>query len=397
MNKLIYLDNAGSTFMLNRTITFMNKYNNLGNPSNINFLGQKCQNLINMIKNEIRSVCPINDNYEIIWTSGASESNNTFIRSVVNTYMLKNIKIHILASSIEHKTTLLALEELNGLIEYDLVLVDKCGTIIIDDLINKIKPNTKLVTIMSANNVIGSINPINEIGLICNKRNILFHTDCVQTFNKIGINPANLYVDAFSVSFHKFGGPKGIGLLIINKTIIKSFNLKSIISGIQNNKLRGGTENIVGIAGAFDAIIVNFHDRDIKNSKLKDLKAYLYSLLCKLNGYNCIQYIDYCQKKINKPTIVIISPDDSISNILSFSIINNNLNINNKFIQNELSKKNIIIGIGSSCNCQCIDHVLTALDANNDIINGFIRISLSDYTTYDEISEFIKYLNILIC
>ena len=258
---------------------------------------------------------------------------------------------------------------------------------------SKIKNNTALISIMHANNELGTINDVKRIGQIAHSRNIPFHTDAVQTFGKYKPNMKKNNIDALSMSFHKLYGPMGVGMIIINNEFIQGYGLCSIISGSQQYSLRGGTENVPGIAGSLAALIDNFKNRKKKNQKLLTLKKHICDTLGGSIPFG--EYKTYFSKPPKRNEFVILGAKKSLPNTLLLSFAKN---IGPPFCNSKLKKflnqNNIIVSIGSACSTRSTkaSHVLEAIKAPAVIKRGVIRISLSDKSTKKEINTFCKYL-----
>jgi cysteine desulfurase len=265
---------------------------------------------------------------------------------------------------------------------------------------------------MFANNEIGTINDIKMIGEIAQKYNIPFHTDAVQIFGKYKINlPAN-NIHVLSASFHKLYGPQGVGLLIIHKDLISGYDLKPIIHGTQFSGMRGGTENVPGIAGSIEGMTFCFDQREKKNEKMQELKNFIIDHLRKKykegNIYNYINSRSENVLSLNNFEYVLLGDQKKcLPNTLSIAFCKN---IDNpgipksaeKFCNVNLKKwladEGIYLSISSACltDSKKASHVLEAIDANPTIKCGMIRISMSDYTTKKNITDFLKVLDKLV-
>ncbi len=392
---LCYLDSNATTFMPDIVIKTMVKWTNKGNASALYSSAMECKKLMSTFRELLMNDHGFN-NHTVIFTSGASESNSHIITSSVRSFMVKTGHIpHVIISSIEHKSIITCCEDLknDGLCQYTKLDVitegPDYGTISPETLENAIKPNTCLISIMTANNETGIINDIPALTAIAHKHKIPFHTDCVQSFGKIGVYNG---VDACSISFHKLHGPPGVGALIIRNTFIKGYGLKALISGTQNFELRGGTENIPGIGASYAAYKYTYLRRTEKNEYVKSMKQYLKSLFCKY--LNC-HYIDEFEKEKNSKDKIfwISNRDDSkvLYNTILLSVYKDKFcNIK---MRNELNKYGIIISIGSACNTASnkSSNVVQALKIPKDLQSGIIRISLPDDITKKDIIKFMTH------
>ncbi len=244
---MIYLDNAASTEIhpevVKEMLPYFDKY--YGNPSSIHQFGRKAKNAIEKARKQVAALIGAEPN-EIIFTSGGTESNNTIFYGIISQGEKFELS-HIITSSIEHDAVLEPIRqfEKNGC-QITYLPVDKHGMINLDDITKSISKQTVMISIMFANNEVGTIQPIKEISKICNKYQIPLHTDAVQAVGKIPINVKELGVDALSISSHKINGPKGVGALFLKKG---STTTPYIVGGGQENGMRSGTENVASIVG----------------------------------------------------------------------------------------------------------------------------------------------------
>lgn len=411
-NELIYLDNNGTTKICQEAKDEMVKWlNTYGNASTNNILGENAKKVIDNAKKYIYKHCNINESaYEIIFTSGGTESNNFIIHSATRAYTkLVKTKSHIIISEIEHHSILDCCTTLEGYgcIEVTKLKPNNYGLINTNDLKKAIKKNTCLISIMHANNEIGSINNIKELAKIAHENEIPFHTDAVQSFGKYKMDIHDLNVDAVSVSFHKFYGPTGIGLMIISKEFIKAYELKGLINGSQQGGLRGGTEAVHLIAGAHKALEINFKNRSKKNSHLLELRKLFIK---KINDFMTVKYFDTFKKnfknnlteyELNGTNIyfILFGPHEMFSaqyvpNTILLSILCHTKKFCNSILKKDLENNGIIVSIGSACatNNEKASHVLYSLDAPEIVKRGTIRISFGDYNTPNDVVNFIKQL-----
>lgn len=397
MNKSVYLDNNANTKIPQYILTEMMKWYNIGNPSADTDKGNQAKFIIKKLKAEInksinRGLLSNNDTYDIIITSGASESNSTIIKSAIKSY--NRDKPHIITSSFEHKSILYILEDLYQSDEIDVTYIDPdiTGHISVDNIEESIRPNTCLISIMGANNETGAINNIKEISMMCNRYGIHFHSDIVQLFGKYPIIPGS--IDSFSISFHKLHGPIGVGVLGIKQ---RNCKICPLVYGTQNNNMRGGTENIVGIVGSYYGLLHNKKNRNIKNEYITNLKNYLINQLN--NICPSIYLDDYLYEKLKDSTftncIVILSPKTNClpnTLLVSFKLTGDLKYLCNKKLKSLLRQNGITVSVGSACNTSNTksSHVLDAIGVPDELKKGVIRISMGDETTLDEIKYFIK-------
>ncbi len=369
--KTIYLDNNATTKTDEEVVKAMLPYlsENYGNPSSIYKLGRENRKAIEDAREKVANAFNCDSN-EIYFTAGGSESDNTIIRGIAYSYKSKGN--HIITSKIEHPAVLETCKQLEKEgFEISYVGVDEDGIINLNELKNLIRPTTTLITIMFANNEIGTIQPVKEIGEIAKQNKILFHTDAVQAVGSIKIDVKALNIDALSLSGHKFYGPKGIGALYVKQGV--KFD-KFINGGHQERNKRAGTENVAGIVGLGKAIELAYEDLEKHNEEIKELRDY---------------YVEQVSKKI--PYIKI---NGSMEKRLP-----GNSNISFRFIEGEslllnLDLKGICASSGSACTSGSLDpsHVLLAIGLPHEIAHGSLRISIGKYNTKEEIDYVIDSL-----
>ena len=375
MKKIIYLDNAATTKTAPEVRDAMLPYFTefYGNASTIYDLGNHSKNAMNEARDIIADALGARGE-EIYFTAGGSESDNWALKATAEAYKSKGN--HIITSKIEHHAILHTCEwlEKQGF-EVTYVDVDENGVIKLDELKKAIRPTTILISVMFANNEIGTIQPIKEIGEIAKEHGILFHTDAVQAFGQVPINVDECHIDMLSASGHKLNGPKGIGFLYIRKGVkIRSF----VHGGAQERKRRAGTENIPGIVGlgvATKRAIASMQERTAKEIELRDylidrvLKEIPYT---RLNGH-----------RTNR--------------------LPNNANFSFQFIEGEsmlimLDMDGICGSSGSACTSGSLDpsHVLLAIGLPHEIAHGSLRLTLSEEITKEDIDFVIEKLKSII-
>ncbi len=361
----IYLDNAATTPMKKEVLDTMIPYfcNEYGNPASIHPMSRAPRDAVARARKQIARALGA-DEYEIYFTSGGTESDNWALKSG---YLLKKDKgKHIIISAIEHHAILETAEFLEK--EYGCevtrVGVDSEGILKIDELKAAIRPDTILISVMTANNEIGTIQPISEIGEIAREKGILFHTDAVQAFGHIPLNVDELKVDMLSASGHKFGGPKGVGFLYVRKGIrLPPF----MHGGEQENGRRAGTTNVPGVVGMGLAAEICMRDMERNTEKLRALRDH---------------FIERVEKEI--PYAVL--------NGHRTRRLPGNVNIGFRFIEGEsmlmsLGMNGISISTGSACASGSLDpsHVLLAIGLPHGDAHGSVRVSLSENNTLEEI------------
>lgn len=369
--KNVYFDNSATTKLDEEVLKEMMPYltTEYGNASSIYKLGRNSRKAVEDAREKIAKSINANPE-EIYFTAGGSEADNTAIRGIAYSY--KNKGNHIITSKIEHPAVLetcRALEKEGFEVTY--LNVDSNGIVNLEELKNSIKDTTILITIMFANNEIGTIQPIKEIGEIAKEKEIIFHTDAVQAVGSVEINVKEMNIDALSMSAHKFYGPKGIGALYVKKRI--KFQ-KFINGGHQERNKRAGTENVPGIVGMGKAIEMAYENLKQHNEKIKELRDY---------------YNKQVQEKIS---YVKINGDLE-------KRLPGNSNISFRFIEGEglllnLDLKGICASSGSACTSGSLDpsHVLLAIGLPHEIAHGSLRISIGKYNTKEEVDYLVDNL-----
>lgn len=371
MSKAIYMDHAATTHVKKEVIDEMLPYFNevFGNPSSVHLFGRNSRKAVEKAREQVAKAINAKPE-EIYFTSGGTESDNWAIKGTVKTLKAKGN--HIITTTIEHHAVLHTCEQLEKEgFEVTYLPVDEFGLINLEDLKAAIKPNTVLISIMFANNEIGTIQPIEEIGEIAKAHKILFHTDAVQAIGSVKVDVETQHIDMLSLSAHKFYGPKGVGALYIRKGF-KPFNL--IEGGHQERNRRAGTENVPGIVGLGKAIELATTDIEAHAEKLIALREKLISNVMKeikftrLNGH----------------------PTKRLPGNTSFCF---------RYIEGEalllsLDLKGIAGSSGSACTSGSLDpsHVLLAIGLEHEIAHGSLRLSLGDLTTEEDIDYVLEVL-----
>lgn len=373
--KYIYLDNAATTRVAPEVLTAMTPYfcEYYGNPSSIYSFAGKSRDAVEEARAAIAGIIGAKPE-EIYFTGGGSESDNWALKATAEAYANKGK--HIITSAIEHHAVLHTCEYLEKQgYEVTYVGVDENGVIRMDELEQAIRPDTVLISVMAANNEIGTIQPLKEIGELARRHGIFFHTDAVQAFTHIPLNVDEMNIDMLSASGHKIFGPKGIGFLYIRKGV-KSGSF--IHGGAQERKRRAGTHNVTGIVGMGAAGVLSagkMEERMAYESKLRDhlidrvLAEIPYS---RLNG-----------DRTNR--------------------LPNNANFCFRFIEGEsmlikLDQKGICGSSGSACTSGSLDpsHVLLAIGLPHEIAHGSLRLSISHETTMEDMDDTVDALKEII-
>lgn len=364
MKKLIYLDNAATTKtapeVLEAMIPYFTEY--YGNPSSVYDFAGISKKALDESRETIANALHAKEN-EIYFTAGGSEADNWALKATAEAYAAKGK--HIITTKIEHHAILHTGEYLEKLgYEVTYLDVDEFGVVKLEQLKKAIRPDTILISVMFANNEIGTIQPIKEIGEIAHEQGILFHTDAVQAFGQVPIDVDEYHIDMLSASGHKLNGPKGIGFLYIRKGVkIRSF----VHGGAQERKRRAGTENVPGIVGLGKAVELAVNTMEERTAKEKELRDYLIDRVLKevpytrLNGH-----------RTNR--------------------LPNNANFSFQFVEGEsllimLDMDGICGSSGSACTSGSLDpsHVLLAIGLPHEIAHGSLRLTLSAETTKEDI------------
>ena len=369
MKKMIYLDNAATTKTAPEVVEAMLPYFTefYGNASSVYSFAGNSKEAMAKARETIANALGAKEN-EIYFTAGGSEADNWALKAAAEAYQAKGN--HIITTKIEHHAILHTCEylEKNGY-EVTYLDVDENGVVKLDQLKKAIRPTTILISVMFANNEIGTMEPIKEIGEIAKEKGILFHTDAVQAFGQVPINVDELNIDMLSSSGHKLNGPKGIGFLYIRKGVkIRSF----VHGGAQERKRRAGTENIPGIVGYGAAVERAMRTMKERTDKEIELRDYLIDRVLKevpytrLNGH-----------RTNR--------------------LPNNANFSFQFVEGEsllimLDQHGICGSSGSACTSGSLDpsHVLLAIGLPHEIAHGSLRLTLSEETTKEDIDFVIE-------
>ncbi len=369
---MIYLDNAASTAVHPEVVKEMMPYfdTQYGNPSSIHQFGRKAKNAIEKARKQVATLIGAEPN-EILFTSGGTESNNTILDGVL-TSNSEPYPEHIITSSIEHEAVLQPCKEFENVgIKITYLPVDEHGIVNPDEITNSINSHTVLVSIMFANNEVGTIQPIKEISEICKKYQIPLHTDAVQAVGKIPINVKDLGVDALSISSHKINGPKGIGALFIKKGLMVT---PQILGGGQENGMRSGTENVASIVGFGKACEIA---KERLNRNISHFQTLHSSILSKITK-------EISHVKLNG------HPEKRIFNNVHLTF----MGVNGEDLIIKLDEHGIAASTGSACSVhtQKASHVLKAMGFNHEQITGSLRISFGYMNTLDEIDQTVEVL-----
>ncbi len=365
----IYADNAATTKMSKPAIDTMLDYmeNYYGNPSSLYELGQRAKEKLEEARAEVARIINAQPR-EIIFTSGGSEADNQALLSAAE-YGRRKGKLHIISTAIEHHAILHTLRKLEKQgFEVTLLPVDESGIVKAQDVENAIREDTALVTVMTVNNEIGTIQPVAEIGAVCRRHGVIFHTDAVQAVGHLPVDVEAMQVDMLSASAHKFHGPKGVGFLYVKKGMPLS-NL--IEGGAQERGKRAGTENVAGIGAMVAALKESVDKMDEVKARITPVRDHLIQGLseiphCALNGdpgRRVYSNVNFCFEGIEGESLLML-----------------------------LDQKGISASSGSACTSGSLDpsHVLLAIGRVHDVAHGSLRLSLGDDATIEEADYIIE-------
>lgn len=360
-NRFVYMDNAATTRILPQVLETMMPYltEEYGNPSSIYRFGRDAQRAVMKARAQVADAIGANED-EIYFTSGGTESDNWAIKGTAAKWLSKG-KANLITSSIEHHAVLHSAQ--NSGFEVTTLPVDENGLIHPVELEKAISPKTAMVSIMFANNEIGTVQPIQEIAEICKKNGVIFHTDAVQAIGNIEINVHELGVDMLSLSAHKIHGPKGVGALYCRKGCLP---VNFMDGGAQENAHRAGTENTAGIIGLGKAIEMATADIPGKIERLLPMREHLIHEILKIS-----------HTRLN---------GDKAKRLCG------NVNVSFEGIEGEslllsLDHAGICASSGSACTSGSLDpsHVLLAIGLTHDVAHGSLRLTLSEGTTQEEV------------
>lgn len=367
----VYMDNAATTKLSPDVLNAMMPYltDIYGNASSVHAFGREAREGVEHARNQVAAAINASPD-EIFFTAGGTESDNMAIKGVAHKYAKKGK--HIITTAIEHHAVLHTCEALEKEgYEVTYLPVDEDGLISVEQVRAAMRDDTLLVTVMFANNEVGTIEPIAEIGALCRERNVLFHTDAVQAVCHVPIDVRAMNIDLMSISAHKFHGPKGIGALYCRKGIVLE---PVIVGGAQERKRRAGTENVAGIVGLGAAIERAHKNMSADMARVSALRDKLISGILKniphvkLNGH----------------------PTQRLPQNVNFSI---------RYIEGEsillmLDINGIAASSGSACTSGSLDpsHVLLAMGIPHEIAHGSLRLTLSDMTTDEEVDYVLETL-----
>ena len=359
----VYLDHAATTYTDPEVFEAMKPYfcEVFGNASSLHGFGREAARAVDKARGQVAAALGCKPS-EVYFTSGGTESDNWALKGIMHAHTDKGR--HLITSKIEHHAVLHACEQLEKEgFEVTYVDVDENGKIRMDQLEAAIRPDTVLVSVMAANNEVGTVQPIGEIAKLCKAKGVLFHTDAVQAVGSLPLNVSEQGIDLLSLSAHKFYGPKGVGALIVRNGVRLD---KLIIGGAQERSMRGGTTNTPGIVGLGEAIARAVGGMEENNAHVKSLRDH---------------FIDRVQKEI--PDLRLNGhPTDRLPNNVNFSF---------EYVEGEsilmtLDLKGIAVSSGSACTSGSLDpsHVLLAMGVPVELAHGSIRFTFGRRNTLEE-------------
>ena len=367
----VYADNAATTSVSKAALDAMLPYltENYGNPSSLYRFARVVTDAVAEARASI-AACIGADPREIIFTSGGSEADNQAIMSAARLGAKKGKK-HIISTTFEHHAVLHTLKRLekDG---YEITLLDvhEDGVVRLDELRDAIREDTALVTIMFANNEIGTVQPVTEIGAICREKGVFFHTDAVQAVGHMPIDVNSMNIDMLSMSGHKFHAPKGIGALYVKRGV-PLFNL--IEGGAQERGKRAGTENVAGIVAMAAALKESVEHMEENTKKITEMRDFLFTELSKIphskiNGsleHHVPGTVNMCFEGIEGESLLLL-----------------------------LDSKGICASSGSACTSGSLDpsHVLLSIGLPHDIAHGSLRLSIGEYNTMEEMKHIVEHV-----
>lgn len=368
-----YLDNSATTRCLEsvKDIVVKTMMEDYGNPSSKHMKGVEAERYLKDAREIIAKSLKVNEK-EIYFTSGGTESNNWAL--IGGAYAKRRAGKHLITTAVEHAAVLMPMQFLQEQgYEITFLPVDEKGHISLEDLEHAIREDTILVSVMMVNNEIGAIEPVAEVGALLKKKNpdILFHVDAIQAYGKLPIYPKKMNIDLLSVSGHKIHGPKGTGFLYIGEKV----KIRPILfGGGQQRDIRSGTENVPGIAGLGLAAELAYKDFDIKTALMRELKEYFISEIGQMEN----------------TVIHGVADEGSAPHIISLGVAG----VRSEVLLHTLEDKGIYVSSGSACasNHPAVSGVLKGIGAAREYLDATIRISMSEFTTKEEIDYLLETL-----
>jgi cysteine desulfurase len=434
----VYMDANATTLAPQPVLDALVAWCNRGNPSAEYASAQEARRMMDTFRRELAVECGFEldgpKSFEIVFTSSGSESNCAIVTSAVRSYAAKTGRLpHVITSAVEHKSLQLCCQRLakERLCQLTVLPVGRAGAglgaVAAADLETAMRPNTCLVTIMAANNETGIMNNLRELSAVARRARVPFHTDAVQLFGKSAFRPLALGADAFSASFHKLHGPPGVGLLVVRRSLIEGYDMCAHICGTQNGGLRGGTENLPGIAASFVAFRDTMADRAAKTARVSRLRDAIMTAIA--TRLTCLRLDDHpadrppsidggitpprpplhdgsaegrravaLADKGGTPAVFWIAPADSkrvLPNTILLAV--RRPGFCNKAARAALEKRGVIVSLGSACNAAeaaeqgAPSGVVVAMGVPAALQGAVLRVSLGDDTTPEDAKTFVRH------
>lgn len=396
---VVYLDNNATTPLYSGCVTAANKWIMPANPSASTKYGQLADKMIAETKDYLAKHMNCKKTHDIMFTSGASESNCTIVRALIDFFNDRKAKRKpcIVVSNIEHKSVLECLyalrKQLGGIV---VVKADPTTSRVEPDTLRATladQKNVDLVMIMHGNNESGALNDIASLAKIVHKHGAIFHVDCVQTFGKYRIDMDAMGIDSLAMSFHKLYGPRGLGLWVL-RTKLREKGFGGIISGSQQFGLRGGTENVPAIAGVMPCMKYVFAERRAKNAKLKALRDYAIELLAKAFLVKWWAAESSAASPGTECCFMMLTPKQgSLPNTMLISFVKPlGAAFCNVKLKKALNAAGVIVSIGSACLTKSdkASHVVEAFGVTPEVRRGVIRVTFGDFNTKKDVAYFAK-------
>ncbi len=362
----VYLDHSATTAIHPDVLEAMMPYltDEYGNPNSLHRYGQRAQRAIEKARRQVAAVLNCSPR-EIAFTGCGTESDNLAIRGVA--FALREKGRHLITTPIEHKAVLQTVKQLEEQFGFEVTYlpVDAYGRVSVDDVPNTIRPDTILVSVMYANNEIGTIQPIADIGALCRERGVVFHTDAVQAGGYLPLDVDALNVDLMALSGHKFHAPKGVGVLYVRR---RTPWLSTMTGGGQEHGMRSGTQNVAGIVGLGAAIEIAHTDRDAKNARLRAMRDHLVGAI--LEQVDDVQLTGHPTERLPGHASFVVGNVDADSLLLGLDL------------------EGVAASSGSACSSGAItpSHVLSAIGATKREAMSALRLTLGDDNTEEEVA-----------
>jgi cysteine desulfurase len=363
----LYFDHAATTpldtAVLAQMLPYLTEY--FGNPSSPHAMGRSSLNAIDHARDQVAAVLNCS-NAEVIFTGGGSEGDNLAVKGVAESYLRQHGRAHVIVSAIEHHAVLHAAEALQRQgVEVSILPVGSDGIVVADDLVAALQPHTAVVSVMYANNEIGTIQPIAQLAEICRQRGVVFHTDAVQAAGLLPLDVKALGIDMLTITAHKFYGPKGVGAMYIRRGVEL---WPQIHGGAQERRRRAGTENVAGIVGLGAALALAESKREAEVARLMPLRDMLQEIAGEIAG---VRVTGHAQQRLANNASFVIDDVDGDSLLIM------------------LDRRGICASSGSACTSGSMEpsHVLQALGVLSDDTQAALRLTIGRSTTLAHVEK----------